>query len=188
MARFLVIALAALALVLVAQANLAAALDDDLIRCKVCEKAIADVWHDGVALRAHCRTEMADPRCDYMNLHKFGIEEMVHKVCDKLPTTHQAMVEEGFDLVAKQDPDHPEHVAAAIRDSCYKWIHDEHGLEKVGLYMFANLDSGKATETILHSLQFKFCSAACNPKNKGSRHRQSASYRMPSQSQSSADL
>ena len=94
----------------------AAALQEEYIKCKVCERAIQHVWNQGVELRAHCKGFGSDPRCDHTNMHQFGIEEMVHEVCDKLPKTHQAIEESEFDLVLHEDPQHEDHV----RDAIYK--------------------------------------------------------------------
>lgn len=142
-----------------------AALDEDFIRCKVCEKAIAHIWHEGDELRAHCKSdERNDHRCDMSNLHHFGIEDLTREVCKKLPKTHQAIEESEFDLVLHHDPQHPKEVADTLYSTCVKWVHHEHGLEHVARYMYANLDSGKHRDTILHSLQHKFCRNACNPR------------------------
>lgn len=134
------------------------ALHENEIRCKVCERAIAHVWDQGYELRNHCKSaERADPRCDYSQLHRFGIEEMVHEVCDRLPQTHQAIEGSEFDLVLKENPEHTEEVAALIRNTCNKWIHQEHGLHEITLYIYANLDAGKHTATILRGLQDRYC-------------------------------
>lgn len=138
-------------------------IDEKYIRCKVCNRAIQHAWQEGVHLRNHCKHEGTDPRCKYSFLHKFGIEEMVNDVCDALPRKYQAIHESEFDLVLRDDPQHPEHVAAAIRDTCVKWIHEFHGVEEVGLWIFANLDVGKTTEMVLHSLQHRYCHRACDP-------------------------
>ena len=146
------------------------ALSDPAIRCKVCERAIGYVWHQGVDLRSHCKGFGDDPRCDHTNLHQFGIEEMVHEVCDKLPKTHKALEESEFDLILHEDPQHPQHVHDAIYKSCIKWVHEEHGLDQVALYLYANLDAGKSTGQILHALQHRFCgNTACNADYKGRR-------------------
>ena len=145
-----------------------AALNEAVIRCKVCERAIEHVWHQGVELRAHCKGFGSDPRCDHTNMHQFGIDEMVHEVCDKLPKTHQALEESEFDLVLHEDPKHEDHVRDAIYKTCVKWVHEEHGIEEVALYVYANLDAQKSTGTILHSLQHRFCgTGACDEGYKG---------------------
>ena len=145
---------------------------EDFIRCAVCRRAIAHIWHKGDALRKHCRDEGTDPRCDFSNLHAFGIEEMVQNVCDDLPLTHQAMHDSEFDLVLHDSPDHPEFVSAAITRACKHWVHSEHGAEQVALYIYANLDARKTTETILHNLQHRYCSRACDSQytRRGDRH------------------
>ena len=141
-------------------------LHPDYIRCKVCYRAIEHVWNKGVELRSHCRAEGTDPRCDFSNVHSFGIEEMVDGICDDLPLTHKAIHESEFDLVLHDNPDHPEHVSTAITKTCREWVHDEHGAEQVALYIYANLDAGKPTEIILHGLQHRYCRNACNPNFK----------------------
>jgi hypothetical protein len=144
--------------------NFASALDDKLIRCKVCERAIDYIWHQGDNLRAHCKSPDRDhPGCDHSNMHHYTIEEMTREVCKKLPKTHQAIEESEFDLVLHEDPQHPEHVSDQIYRTCVKWVHDEHGLDNVAMYMYANLDAGKHRDTILHALRHKFCKNACNP-------------------------
>ena len=141
-------------------------LDEKAIRCKVCERAIDHVWHQGVDLRAHCRQEDAhDPRCEYSSVNHFGIEEMVTEVCQKLPKTHRLKdgADASFDLEPHhEDPKHDTAVAAAIRNACIKWVHEEHGLDQVALYVFANLDAGKSTATILGGLRDRYCKNACN--------------------------
>ena len=37
---------------------------DALIRCGVCDRAIAHIWHSGVKLRTHCAVHGTDKRCD----------------------------------------------------------------------------------------------------------------------------
>lgn len=148
-----------------AASDFAAPLDEKVIRCKVCERAIQHVWHEGENLRWHCKDgDSTDPRCKYSFLHRFGIEEMVENVCDKLPTKYQAIHESEFDMVLSEDPSHPEHVAEAIRATCVKWVHEFHSVEEVAKWVFANLDVGKSTGMILHGLSHRFCHRACNPK------------------------
>ena len=148
----------------------AAALNDARIRCKVCERAIEFVWHQGVQLRDLCNDHASDPRCDRYHLHRYGIEEMVSDVCKKLPETHKLLNHEDeatgpFDLVRHhEDPQHPQEVNDAVRYACTKWLHDEHTIEEIGKYMFANLDAKKPTGVILPALVEMFCSyTACNP-------------------------
>ncbi len=154
-------------------------LHPDFIRCKVCHRAIEHVWNKGDQLRRHCRIEGTDPRCDFSNIHAFGIEEMVNDICDDLPLTHKAMHASEFDLVLHDNPDHPEKVASAITRACKDWVHDEHGAEHVALYIYANLDAGKPTEVILHNLQHRFCEAACDPSRSKTRdwHDREARFR-----------
>lgn len=135
----------------------------DFIRCRVCNRAIAHIWRTGDQLRRHCYEEGTDPRCDFSNLHSFGIEEMVHGICEDLPLTHQAMHDSEFDLVLHDNPEHPEFVSQAITRACKEWLHEEHGAEQIALYMYANLDAGKPTEIILHNLQHRYCHRACDP-------------------------
>lgn len=135
---------------------------DQLIRCGVCDKAIAHIWHQGVKLRTHCAVHGTDKRCDITNLHKHGVAEMVKEVCDELPQTHQALIEDGeFALINHEDPKHEQHVIDAIRAACIRWVHDEHTVDYVTRLMYANLDAGKSTQVILHKLQERFCDAAC---------------------------
>ena len=69
---------------LLALVAVVAALDDAYIRCKVCDRAIAHIWNQGVELRKHCKDHGTDSRCHISNLHRHGIEEMVKDVCDDL--------------------------------------------------------------------------------------------------------
>ena len=137
------------------------ALDDRFIRCKVCDRAIAHIWNQGVELRKHCKLHGTDPRCYITNLHKHGIEEMVRDVCDDLPRTHQALVHSEFELVAHDNPNHDDEVIEAIRSSCVKWVHDRHTIDMLTRLIYANLDAGKSTQVILHRLQERFCDSAC---------------------------
>jgi hypothetical protein len=133
-----------------------------IIRCAVCDRAIAHIWHQGVKLRQHCAIHGTDKRCDITNVHRFGVEEMVKEVCDELPHTHQGLLEDGeFALIQHEDPKHEKEVFEAIRASCVRWVHDEHTIDYVTRLMYANLDAGKATQVILHKLQERFCDAAC---------------------------
>jgi hypothetical protein len=137
--------------------------DDKYIRCKVCDRAIAHIWHQGVELRKHCKTHGTDPRCYITNLHKHGVEEMVRDVCEDLPKTHQSLTHSEFDLVVHDNPNHDADIIKAIRDSCVKWVHDTHTVDAVTRLIYANLDAGKSTQVILHRLQERFCDAACRP-------------------------
>lgn len=137
------------------------ALDDSFIRCKVCDRAIAHIWNQGVELRKHCKDHGTDSRCHISNLHRHGIEELVKDVCDDLPKTHQALVDSEFELVIHDSPNHDEEAIAAIRNSCVKWVHDAHTIAGVTRLIYANLDAGKSTQVILHRLQERFCDAAC---------------------------
>ncbi|CUG91528.1 membrane-associated protein, putative [Bodo saltans] len=139
--------------------------DDKYIRCKVCDRAIAHIWHQGVELRKHCKTHGTDPRCYITNLHKHGVEEMVRDVCEDLPKTHQSLTHSEFDLVVHDNPNHDAEIITAIRDSCVKWVHDTHTVEAVTRLIYANLDAGKSTQVILHRLQERFCDAACRPED-----------------------
>ena len=145
-------------------------LHEDVIRCTVCNRAIEHIWDKGEKLRKHCKEEGTDPRCDFSNMHAFGIEEMAHAACEDLPKNYKAIHDSEFDLVLHDDPDHPEHVSKAISKACRAWVHDEHGAEEVALFIFANLDSGKAKGTILHNLQHRFCRNACNANFKRKKH------------------
>jgi hypothetical protein len=136
-------------------------LTDNFIRCKVCDRAIAHIWHQGVKLRTHCAVHSTDKRCDITNLHRSGVEEMVKEVCDELPQTHQALIDSEFELIAHEDPKHEPHQIEAIRNACIRWVHDEHTVDYVSRLIYANLDAGKSTQVILHKLQERFCDAAC---------------------------
>jgi hypothetical protein len=141
----------------------AAAIEDHMIKCKVCDRAIAHIWHQGVTLRTHCKTHGTDPRCDISNLHQHGIKELVHQVCDDLPRTHQALMDSEFELIAHDDPKHEPEIVDAIKNACVRWVHEEHSVPTLTRLIYANLDAGKNTKTILHALQQRFCDAACRP-------------------------
>eukprot|EP00672_Neobodo_designis_P011225 CAMPEP_0174856676 /NCGR_PEP_ID=MMETSP1114-20130205/36162_1 /TAXON_ID=312471 /ORGANISM="Neobodo designis, Strain CCAP 1951/1" /LENGTH=174 /DNA_ID=CAMNT_0016091481 /DNA_START=44 /DNA_END=568 /DNA_ORIENTATION=- len=138
-----------------------AAIDEKQIKCKVCDRAIAHIWEQGVKLRTHCKTHGTDARCDISNLHLHGIEQMVHEVCDDLPRTHQALLESDFEMIAHDDPQHEPEIIDAIKKACVRWVHQEHSVPAVTRLIFANLDAGKSTRTIMHALQQRFCDAAC---------------------------
>lgn len=148
----------------------AAAFPDELIRCKVCQRAIEHIFRKGAELREHCAEEARDdrdPRCDYVNLHQFGIEEMVHTVCDDLPKNYQALHESEFELAVHDDPTHAPEVVMALKRTCVNWVHDQS--EEVAAYIYGNLDAQKSAETVLPSLQRRFCDLACNPSHKKKR-------------------
>ncbi len=149
-------------LVLLCFAGAVRAIDEESIKCKVCDRAIAHIWQQGVELRTHCKTHGTDARCDISNLHQHGIREMVHEVCDDLPRSHQALVEDAdFEMIAHDDPQHEPEIIDAIRKACVRWVHEEHGVNAVTRMIYANLDAGKSTRTILHGLQRRFCDSAC---------------------------
>lgn len=198
-AYFLIVTIAVLAAFLVALSTssstvAASSLNEDIIRCKVCERAITYVWDEGEALREHCKQiDNHDPRCDYNQLHHFGIEELVHDVCDRLPRTHQAIEGSEFDLVLKDvekdgEPDHTEEVANLIRNTCLKWVHQEHSIKQVALYIFANLDANKPRKIILRGLVDRYCGKrACRAeytqsKNVENDHQSNARYMSKSKS------
>ena len=137
------------------------AIDEKFIRCKVCDRAIAHIWNQGVNLRAHCKTHGTDPRCDISNMHRHGVEEMVKDVCADLPKTHQSLVSSEFELVTHESPNHDQEIIDAIEKTCLRWVHEEH---TVTAMMYANLDAQKPTHVILHKLQERFCDAACKPE------------------------
>ena len=171
--RRVFVALVACAVAVVLCGSLATAkLEESKIRCATCRKAISYVWQEGEALRRHCADEATDIRCEYNGIHHFGVEEMVSNVCDKLPRKHQAVTndKDDFDLVPHDDPQHAKEDADAIRKACHKWLHEEHGLDQVALYMYANLDAQKPTHMILPGLQDRYCRAACNPNHKQSQN------------------
>lgn len=136
---------------------------EEIIRCKVCNRAIEHIWDKGAELRAHCKLEGTDPRCDFSNMHSFGIEEMASSVCEGLPETHQALEGSEFDIVLAEFPEHPRSVAKVISRACRRWLYEQHGAEKIALYVYSNLDAGKSKGQILHAIQHRFCKNACNP-------------------------
>lgn len=172
------------------------AFEDQAIRCEVCEKAIGWVWHQGDELRELCAREDTierDPRCNIINLHKSGIEEMINNVCTDLPRTHRAIVSpRQFELRRHENPSHAEHENAAIVESCRSWLHEEHGIEELTRYIWGNLDAGKSTDVILRGLQIRFCSKACRSTRKQrARDRHDEGWEQPGQleaSQRSEDL
>jgi hypothetical protein len=140
------------------------ALDDKLIRCKVCERAIEHVWNQGEELRTKCTESggnSGDARCNFIHLHDHGIEDMMHTVCDDLPKTYKAIEGSEFDMVLHEDPQHPKEIALAIKRACVNYLHDDHGADEVAMYIFANLDAGKQKEQILPALQHRYCRQAC---------------------------
>ncbi|CUE95827.1 membrane-associated protein, putative [Bodo saltans] len=111
------------------------AFSEELIRCKVCQRAVSHVWGRGVALMHHCKTTRGadrDRRCDFHDIHPHAIDQMVWGVCDALPTTYQAIHESEFDLVLHEDPQHSDELAKLIISTCSKFVHDHHGVEVLG--------------------------------------------------------
>lgn len=161
--QIVTVAVVVLAIAAIANASLSK-FEDRIVRCKVCDRAIAHIWHQGVELRKHCNLHGTDPRCYITNLRKEGVEEMVRDVCEDLPKTHQALVHSEFDLVASDSPDHDAEVIDGIKSACVKWVHDQHSIEGITRLMYANLDAGKSTQVILHRLQERFCDDACRPQ------------------------
>ena len=139
----------------------AAAFSEGLIRCKVCERAVHHVWHKGVELRTLCRATPDDSRCDMRSIHPHVVDQMVWGVCEALPKSYQAIHESEFDLIQHDDPQHSEELAELIKVTCIKFVHDEHGVDEVGRLIMANLEAGKATDTILRPLQVRFCENIC---------------------------
>lgn len=138
------------------------AFPDPLIRCKVCERAVAHVWGKARDLRHHCRYTTTDSRCDFTNIHPHAIDQMVWGVCEALPKTYQAIHESEFDMVLAEDPLHSDEAAAAIKHSCMRWLHTEHTVEKIGRLIHDNLRVGKG-DNVLKSMQANFCYKACLP-------------------------
>jgi hypothetical protein len=159
---------------LLGTAHGAAEFTDAAIRCKVCESAIAHIWHEGVELRTACHDHATDPRCDYHHLHHFGIEELTESVCDELPkkytASHDAATDEFKMIRAEEDPKHPDVIVQRIRATCLKWMHQEHGIEEISRHIYANLDAKKTTEQILHPLTQRYCRNACDVDYKARRH------------------
>jgi hypothetical protein len=139
-------------------------LEEKDIKCKVCDRAVAHVWHQGARLRQHCKIHATDPRCKVTNLHKHGIEEMVRDMCDELPHTHQALHDSEFELIAHDSPEHEDDVIEAISRACKRWVHDTNTIEYLTRMIFANLDAGKSAKQILKRLQERFCDQACRPE------------------------
>ena len=167
MSRFVLVALTLLVVcffAIAARAELTEA-EHEKIHCKVCDRAIAHIWNEGVALRKHCKMHNTDPRCDNTNLHRTGIHEMIKDVCDDLPKTHQGLLhDDEFEIFSHEEPTHETELLEAIQGSCKKWVHDHNGLPALNKFIFANLDSGKPTRAILHPLQRRFCRGACQRK------------------------
>ena len=162
--------IAFIAVALVAFSQLAAAYPDELIRCKVCERAITHVWHKAAELRAHCRGGATDHRCDYNNVDAKAVDQMAWGVCDILPQTYHAIHESEFDLVLKDgDPSHTEEAARAIKNACIRWLHTQHSAEQVARVVLGNIEVGKTSETILPGLRRRFCKKACGYKQVSAR-------------------
>lgn len=155
------------AILLLALICVVAAFDENLVRCKVCERAVQHVWTKGKELRRHCKTNpQEDKRCDFSNLHPHAVDQMVWGVCDALPTTYQAVHADGaFELILHDDPSHPEQLVALLRETCIKFLHDEHGVENIGRVVLGNLEVNKPTEIILDGLKERFCNAACGQRH-----------------------
>lgn len=144
-----------------------AAIDETKIRCKVCDRAIAHIWHQGVELRKHCKLHNTDPRCKHTNLHKHGVEEMVNDVCTDVVKHHNAVLDGSrFDMTPIENgatSNNDAALNAAITESCKKWVLGSNTAATLTKYVFANLEAGKPTQAILNPLQAKFCSRACQP-------------------------
>eukprot|EP00672_Neobodo_designis_P014069 CAMPEP_0174866612 /NCGR_PEP_ID=MMETSP1114-20130205/62403_1 /TAXON_ID=312471 /ORGANISM="Neobodo designis, Strain CCAP 1951/1" /LENGTH=183 /DNA_ID=CAMNT_0016101775 /DNA_START=28 /DNA_END=579 /DNA_ORIENTATION=- len=150
----------------------AAAYPDELIRCKVCERAITHVWERAEALRSHCQTGVQDVRCDHHHADPNEIDKMAWGVCDALPTTYHAIHESEFDLVLKEgdtDPVHTAEAARAIKNSCIRWLHTGHSAEEVGRVVRANIEAGKPGHVIMPGIRRRFCKKACGYKHVSSR-------------------
>jgi hypothetical protein len=150
----------------------ATAYPDDLIRCKVCERAITHVWTKAEELRTFCRKGIQDIRCDHHHADPTEIDKMSWGVCEALPTTYHAIHESEFDLVLKEgdtDPQHTEEAARAIKNSCIRWLHTQHGAEEVARVVHANIEAGKAGNVILPGIRRKFCKKACGYKHVSTR-------------------
>lgn len=144
---------------------------DTLIRCKVCERAITHVWHKAEELRQICRSDELDTRCDYHHPDPKVIDKMAWGVCEALPTTYHALHEsEFFDLVDRDGtPEHTAEAARAIKNSCIRWLHTQHGAEEVSKVVMANIEAGKTAETILKGIRRRFCQKACGYKSVSAR-------------------
>src|SRR3989338_3706796 len=147
---FAIICLVIFSIISTRSNNQVSAFPDQLIRCKVCERAVSHVWGKARDLRHHCRYTTTDNRCDFTNIHPHAIDQMVWGVCDAPPKTYQAIHESEFDLVLTEDPLHSDEAATAIKHSCMRWLHTEHTVEKIGRLIHDNLRVGKG-ENVLKS-------------------------------------
>ena len=140
------------------------AFHERMVRCRVCQRSISHIWSRATNLRRKCKhIDHTDERCDFKNVHPWAIDQMVWGVCDALPQTYQALHYDGeFDLILHEEPNHSEELAALIRATCKKFLHEHHGVDDIGRVMLANLEVGKTTEVILKSLEKHFCSKPCS--------------------------
>lgn len=136
---------------------------EELIKCKVCERAVSHVWGKGVALRHHCLVTKGpdrDVRCDFHDIQPHAIDQMVWGVCDVLPTTYKAIHESEFDLVLHEDPQHPEELAKLIASTCIKYVHKHHGAEILGEKIQRHLQHSHGPER-LEPIVRDVCSHVC---------------------------
>lgn len=142
-----------------------AGFSESLIKCKVCEKAIEHIWTKGAELRRLCKHHPPGPdrdeRCDFDEIHPHAVEQMSWGACEALPVTYKAIHESEFDLILHDDPQHPVELAAALKDACIKFLHDEHGAEHIGFSILQHLRHNQVTSRILPILKKDFCTAAC---------------------------
>jgi hypothetical protein len=136
--------------------------DDQLIRCKVCERSVSHVWHRSAELRSMCRAGVMDTRCDYTQPNPTAIDQIAWGVCDALPTSYHAIHDSEFDLVLGEgDPEHTDEAAETIKRSCIRWLHHQHGAEEVAGVVRGALEMGKTTDTALTGIRRQFCHKAC---------------------------
>lgn len=152
--------------------------DEEVIKCRVCLRAIEHMWMTGDKLRKRCQAaelEQSDV-CHLSRVQSGAIEKLVQDTCKTLPRTYQAIESSEFDLVLHDNPKHTDEVAAAIQSACETWVHNANSVAEVALYVYSNLDSQKTTEEILYPLQQRFCRVPCNMAKKPPRKWRSATH------------
>lgn len=148
------------------------AFSEELIRCKVCQRAVSHVWERGVTLVKHCKTTQGadrDHRCDFHDIHPHSIDQMIWGVCDALPVTYKAIHESEFDLVLHEDPQHSEELASLIVATCTKFVHDHHGVEVLGEKIQRHLQHSVPDERHI-TIAEDVCSHVCPPVAKPAKH------------------
>lgn len=144
----------------------AATFSTELIKCKVCERAVSHVWSRGLELRRHCISVKGvdrDERCDFHGIHPWAIDRMVWGVCDALPRTYKAIHDSEFDLVLHEDPQHSDDLASLIKATCNTFVHNHHGVEVLGARIQAHLEHGHHEDS-LPAITHEVCNHACARK------------------------